>query len=355
MQTDDQERPGQQGDPPQTDSEAPHGALTDADSSQCTGEERLTCGSPFDEEGAGTGGAPSESITGPPLRMQSLLKQVRSQIRAKSGLSHAKTGLLDLMQQIKEREVGTASLLSGLSGGAGGGGAGVSEAGGEGGTLTNGEQGETAPEATAPLLPSSFEEELEATRITLRGEFEEQISQLRAEMQAYADRAVSDVEGKMRNAPHPLHAPAKGRSREQTDGKTADKKQKPLGTAAAAAVAPALTGRRSRVLTRTMTTIVTKTCAPVIVGPRAKSETLCGCRDSGALQMREADLRFIHPQDRSSRPPQGRRALPPVIQPVHRPGPPRQKPVWTMAQTGRHRGLQDHWGNTGRLSLIKLR
>ncbi|CAL8247476.1 unnamed protein product [Merluccius merluccius] len=323
MQTEGQERKGQREEQPQRDPAANH--FKDAESSRPTLEEQLTHGSPTDKKGIVTGGIPSESDNGPPVKMQNLLHQVRSQIRSQVGLTSAKTSMFELMQQIKDRKVEMASL-NGLPDGDGGGGAGI-EAKDVGGTLTNGDHGKMEPDAIEPLLPPSFEEELEATKKTLKDEFEQQISQLRVEMRAYADQAVKDMESKMKSATI-THGQAKGRSREQTEGRgVADKKQKPMATAAA----PSLTSRRSRVLTRTMTTIIPKTCAPVIIGPRAKSETLSGCSNSGSLLMKESDFRVFHSQvssssSSSSRHPPNRRALPPVH--------PRQKPVWTMAHTG---------------------
>ncbi|CAL8343283.1 unnamed protein product [Lota lota] len=316
------ERPlGQRGDRPQT-------GPRDAESPQPAGEDRPARGSPSVGKGVGTGAGPSEPNRGAPVKMQSLLHQVRGQIRSQAGLTGAKTGLSELVRQLKDREAELASL-TGRPEEDGGSGAGAEARGAGGGaTPTNGERGKTGPEATEPLLPSGFEEELEATRNTLRGEFEQQISRLRVEMRVYADRAVKDMESKMKHTPVP-HGQAKGRSRERTEGKAAvDKKQKPL--AAAAAAPPSLTSRRSRVLTRTMTTIVPKTCAPVILGPRAKSESLSGCRDGGSLLMKESDFRVFRSQGSGSRQPHNRRALPPVHQQaVH----PRQKPIWTTAQT----------------------
>ncbi|KAJ3603639.1 hypothetical protein NHX12_028384 [Muraenolepis orangiensis] len=377
MQT--EERNCQREEQPQSDPAA--NDVKDAES-----EDLLANRSQSDKKDLVTVGIASESDNGPPVKMmQNLLHQVRSQIRSQASLHSGKIGMLDLIQQIKDKEA--LASLSGLPGGdgeggdgeggdggggdggggdgggrdggagdggggdgGGGDGGGEDGAGGDGGagdsdgsdgveakdvesTQTNGGRGKTEPEATEPLLPLSFEEELEATKKTLRGEFEQHISQLRAEMRAYTDRAVKDMECKMKSATI-THGHAKGKSREQTEGKgaaLADRKQKPL----AAIATPSLTSRRSRVLTRTMTTIIPKTCAPVIFGPRAKSETLSGCRDGGSLLLKDSDFRVLHSQvsscsSCSSSHPLNRRALPPV----HQPAQSRLKPVWTMAHTG---------------------
>lgn len=322
MQMESQESNGQRGEQPQRSREADN--AKDTESSQPAVEELLTHGSPSDKKGTVMGGIPSESDNGLPTKMQTLLQQVRSQIRSQAGLTSAKTSIFELMRQIKDREVELASLNDLPGDGNGGDRAGV-EAKDVGGTVRSEDQGKTEPEAIEPVLPLCFKAELETTRKTLRDEYEQQISQLRVEMRAYTDRAVKDMESRMKSTTI-THGQAKGKSREQTEGKgAADKKQKTQ----AATTVPGLTSRRPCVLTRTMTTIIPKTCAPVIIGPRAKSESLSGCRDSGSLLMKESDFRVFHSHV-SSRHPQNRNALPPVHQPAH----PRQKPVWTMAHTG---------------------
>lgn len=181
-------------------------------------------------------------------KMQSVFQQVRNQIRSQVGMKAPKNSILELVQRVKDMEVTQVS-------------------GDPEGQDVSGEEKKQAEvlmdeskdemDLREEQLCAILEEKLEATTKALRDEFEVQISQVRKEMQAYADKTAKDLECKMQ-----LH-----NLQEQQDSKGPDRRQKP-------SAAPLLPSRRGRVLTRTMTTIIPKTCAPVIVGPRAKSETL---------------------------------------------------------------------------------
>ncbi|KAI3371881.1 hypothetical protein L3Q82_006759 [Scortum barcoo] len=162
-------------------------------------------------------------------RMQSVFQQVRNQIKSQVGAKAPKNSIQELVQRVKDREM---------------------EIG-----------------------------QLEATKKALRDEFEVQISQVRKEMQAYTDMALKDLECKMESwQPHNL---PQARPIDQQESKGPDKKQKPL-------TAPSLDPRRGRVLTRTMTTIIPKTCAPVVICPRAKSETMSTSKgQTSQLQLRD--------------------------------------------------------------------
>ncbi|GLD72894.1 uncharacterized protein AKAME5_002421900 [Lates japonicus] len=239
------------------------------------------------------------------VKMQSVLQQVRKQIRSQVGTKAPKSRIMELVQIVRDREIELAQVD-----------------GEPEGKAVNGEEKREAEVATdeskddmdlkEEVLCAVFEEKLEANKKALRDEFEEQISQVRKEMQAYTDKALKDLECKMSiwrsdilQQTHPKEQP--------------DKKQKPP-------TAPSLASRRGRVLTRTMTTIIPKTCAPVIIGPRAKSETLTSSKGR-CSQLLPRDPVVSIP---GNRPYQSRKPLPPACPPLHQ----RKKPVRANAKTG---------------------
>lgn len=229
-------------------------------------------------------------------KMQSVFQQVRNQIRSQVGMRAPKCSILELMQRVKDGEIKTAQVK---------------------------EQAEILADASGDEmdlkqeeLREVFEKKLEASQKALREEFEVQISRMRAEMQAYTDQALKDLQCKMQLQqpqlqPHP---------RQQQDSRGPDKKQKPSAP-------PSLASRRGRVLTRTMTTIIPKTCAPVILGPRARSETLSSSKvESSKLLLRDPVLSLPGNKPCQSRKP----LLPPVYPPVHQ----RKKTLQAQPKTG---------------------
>lgn len=184
-------------------------------------------------------------------KMQSVLQQVRKQIRSQGGVGAPKSNILELVQKVWEKEVERTQLN------------GVPEV--ENGSVGEEKQVEMLTETQQKVedLCAIFEEKLEASKRALRGEFEAQILQLRKEMQAYTDQALEDKIQSSNNV-------VTSKNEQQKHG--SEKKQTSLA-------APPLALRRGRVLTRTMTTIIPKTCTPVIIGPRAKSETLSSSKN----------------------------------------------------------------------------
>lgn len=223
------------------------------------------------------------------VKMQSVLQQVRKQIRSQVDAKAPKSRIMELVQIVRDREIELAQVD-----------------GEPEGKTVNGEEKREAEVATdeskdemdlkEEVLCAVFEEKLEANKKALRDEFEEQISQVRKEMQAYTDKALKDLECKMQSWRSDIL--------QQT---------------------PSLASRRGRVLTRTMTTIIPKTCAPVIIGPRAKSETLTSKGRCSQLLPRDPMVSIP-----GNRPYQSRKPLPPTCPPLHQ----RKKPVKANAKTG---------------------
>lgn len=243
-------------------------------------------------------------------KMQSVLQQVRKQIRSQVGMNAPKNSMLDLVQRVHERAKEMVNREPDCN-------QSCDEENGEE-VLTNKSIGELATKEEE--LSAIFEKELEASKKALRDEFTKQISQLRKEMQAYTDQALKDVEGKVQswlaNSIQRVH------HKEQLENKGSDKKQK-------SSIAPSLVSKRARTLTRTMTTITPKTCAPVIIGPRAKSENLSSSKhqNSSLLLLRDPDFCvYTSPGSRH----QSHRPLPPACPPLHL----RQKSVRTKTQAG---------------------
>ncbi|KAM3611722.1 uncharacterized protein V6R79_023166 [Siganus canaliculatus] len=240
------------------------------------------------------------------VKMHSVFKQVRSQIRSQVGAKAAKSSILELIQRVKAMEMEIAQVKGETDDED----VGVEEEKQTGTLIPEGEE-ETEPQQEEMF--AALGKKLEASEKALKEEFEVQISQMRAEMQAYTDQALKDLECKMQSwqnlqQQQPPH---------QQESKGPERKQRP-------AAAPTLASRRGRLLTRTMTTIIPKTCDPVIVGPRAKSETLSSSKaESSRLLPRDPLL--AQPGTRSRKP-----LLPPACPPMH----PYKKPVRARAKTG---------------------
>lgn len=244
-------------------------------------------------------------------RMRSVFQQVRNQIRSQVGVKAPKSSILELVRRVKDRETE------------------ISQVNGEPeGKDVSGEEKKQAEmladerkekvDVTEEELCAMFEKKLEASKKALRDEFEVQISQVRKEMQAYTDQTLKDLECKMQS--RQSHNLQQAHPKEQQESKGPDKKQKP-------SAAPSLASRRGRVLTRTMTTIIPKTCAPVIIGPRAKSETLSSSKgQTSQLLLRDPVLSLPGNKQCWSRKP----LLPPACPPLHQ----RKKPVQAKAKTG---------------------
>lgn len=227
-------------------------------------------------------------------KMQSVFQQVRNQIRSQVGMRAPKSSILELMQRVKDREMKIAQVN----------GEGSSEEKEPAEMLT--EECKDEMDRKQEELCEIFEKKLEASQKALRDEFKVQICQVRTEMQSYTDQALKDFECKMQTR--------------QQENKGPDKKARPSAP-------PSLASRRGRVLTRTMTTIIPKTCAPVILGPRARSETLSSSKaESSRLVLRDPVLSLPGNKPCQSRKP----LLPPAYPPVYE----RKKPVRGKAKTG---------------------
>lgn len=250
-------------------------------------EEQMSVVSPDEEDGVAVDKETQ-------AKMQSVFQQVRNQIRSQVGMRAPKSSILELMQRVKDREMKIAQVNR----------EGSSEEKEPAEMLT--EESEDKMDLKQEELCKTFEKKLEASQKALRDEFEVQICQVRAEMQAYTDQALKDLECKMQSR--------------QQESKGLDKKARPSAP-------PSLASRRGRVLTRTMTTIIPKTCAPVILGPRARSETLSSSKaESSRLVLRDPVLSLPGNKPCQSRKP----LLPPAYPPVHE----RKKPVRAKAKTG---------------------
>lgn len=251
-------------------------------------------------EEAEDGGAAEKETQG---KMQSVFQQVRNQIRSQAGMSAPKGSILEVMQRVKEREIRITQVNDGDG---------------------NGEEKEPVAMLTDESkeeidvkqeeLCEVYEKKLEASQKALREDFEAQISQMRAEMKAYTDQALKDLESKMQSQQLELQQhPSK-----LQEGK--DRAQKP-------SVPPSLAARRGRVLTRTMTTIIPKTCAPVILGQRAKSEiSSCSKGKSSRLVLRDPVLFLL-----GNKPCQSRK---PLLPPAYPQGQQHIKKVPAKAKTG---------------------
>lgn len=241
-------------------------------------------------------------------KMQSLLQQVRNQVRLQAGKKAPKSSIMELVQRVKDREMEIAQVSADPDG------KDVNSAEQQNGELFT-DENEDDVHLKEEELCAVFEEKLEASKKVLRDEFEVQISQMRKEMQAYTDHALKDLECKMQS--WKSHCQQQTHPKEQQESKCTDKKQKP-------SAAPSLATRRGRVLTRTMTAILPKTCAPVIIGPRARSETLTSAKGESS-RLLPRDPAFYIP---GNKPYQSHKPLPPACRPLH------QRKKHVQAKTG---------------------
>ncbi|XP_076010412.1 uncharacterized protein LOC143003543 [Genypterus blacodes] len=230
-------------------------------------------------------------------KMQSVFQQVRDQIRSQVGMK-AKSSIVELVRQVRDRETGDPLLNNHPDDN-------NKEKRGEEPSTREGEMDGKGD------IPVTFEEKLEACKKALKEEFEQKISQVRKEMQAYTDQALRDMGSKLQS--HSLHQARP----KPLESRGPDKKQQPT-------TAPSMASRRGRVLTRTMTTIIPKTCLPVIVGPRAKSETLSSSKVHDPRRLSNG------PDVSSYKQQYNHRRLPPTCPPLHQ----HRKLVQTKTQEG---------------------
>lgn len=180
------------------------------------------------------------------VKIQSVFQQVRNQIRSQVESRNPSSSILELMQKMKEREERLEQEEDESS-----------EKEMEPGGST------VKMDATQEELCEAFGKKLEAMQKTFRNEMESQISQVRAESQAYTEQAIKDLESRMRSKLAHLQPEQPS----QQEKKVPVKKQQPSASSS-------LASRRGRVLTRTMTTIIPKTCVPLMIGPQAKPESM---------------------------------------------------------------------------------
>ena len=250
-------------------------------------------------------GGPAEKETR--VKMQSVFQQVRNQIRSQVGLRAPKGSILEVMQRVKEREIRITQVNSGDGDGDGDG-----EEKEPVAMLTD--ESKEQADVKQEELRDVYEKRLETIQKALREDFEAQISGMRTEMRAYIHQALKDLECKMQSQQLDLQQ----HTSKLKEGK--DRAQKPSAP-------PSLAARRGRVLTRTMTTIVPKTCAPVILGQRAKSEiSNCSKGKSSRLVLRDP-LLFLP----GNKPCQCRR---PLLPPAYPQGQQHIKSVPVRAKTG---------------------
>lgn len=226
-------------------------------------------------------------------KMQSVLQQVRNQIRSQAGVRASKSGILELMQRLKDRDA--VKMTAQVNG----------ECSGES------KEPAVAKDLTQEELCEMMEKKLGASQKALRESMEDQLSRVREEMQMYTDKALRDMECKMLMQLQPPHGTAQG----------PDRKQRPSAP-------PSLASRRGRVLTRTMTTIIPKTSVPVALGSKARSETMTFAKGQSSQLMMRAPGLSLH----GSKPCQGRKPLlPPANPTLHL----RKKAVQTTAKTAK--------------------
>jgi len=227
-------------------------------------------------------------------KVQSVFQQVRDQIRSQVGMKGPQSSLMELVQRVRDRETEIAQANGEPEG------KDVSSKEKTPGEMLT-DESKDRMDLKEEELCALFEKMLQASEKALKDEFEGKISQVRKEMRAYTDQSCKDLECKMQERKGP------------------NKIQK-------TSAAPSLPPRRGRVLTRTMTTIFPKTCAPVIIGPRAKSETLSSSKGaSSRLVLRDPVL--VLPV---YKPCQSRKPLPPVCPPLHQ----HNKVIGPKAKTG---------------------
>lgn len=224
----------------------------------------------------------ASALTETQAKMHAMLQQVRHQIRSQAGVRASKSGILELMQRLKDRDLEKMTAQ------------------------VNGECGSESEEPVVEKhlnqeLCEMMEKKLEASQKALRESMEERISRLREEMQTYTDKALKDMESKMLMQLQLLHGP--------------DRKQRPSAP-------PSLASRRGRVLTRTMTTIIPKTSVPVVLSSKSRSDPVTFAKgQSSQLMMRDPGLSL-----------QGRKPLLPPANPAPHL---RKKAVQTKAKTAK--------------------
>ncbi|KAG7490317.1 hypothetical protein JOB18_032927 [Solea senegalensis] len=234
-----------------------NGEQQQQDTRDAAAEELMSSNSLEDEYSVDSGAAGKEVHA----KVQSVLQQVRKQIRSQSGAAGApqKSSILELVNKIKDRNMVHNEAVDISS-------------------EDNGHTEMSADEKNCKEeeeLCAIFEAKLEASKKALRVEFEEKISQVEKEMQAYTDKAVRDLElNRLSCKSNTLH-------------KTHPKEQESKGLDRKVPTALSLASRRGRVLTRTMTTIIPKTCPPVVFGPRAKSETLASSKGASCRPLQK--------------------------------------------------------------------
>lgn len=228
-------------------------------------------------------------------KSQSAFQKVGNQIRSQVGTKAPKSSMMELVQRVKDRETELARVNG--------------ESEGEPADLLT-DESKSAMDLKGGDQYAVFEKKFEAREKALKDEFEGKISQVLKEMRAYTDQSLKDLDCKMQS----LQASNLPNRKEQQESKGPNNAQKTLAT------------RRGRVLTRTMTTIVPKTCAPFVFGPRAKSETLCSSKGAGSLLLlRDPALPLP-----ANKPGQSRRPPPLVCPPLRQ----HKKDVQRKAKTG---------------------
>ncbi|KAL6114523.1 uncharacterized protein ACO6RY_05270 [Pungitius sinensis] len=231
-------------------------------------------------------------------KIQSAFQKVGNQIRSQVGMKAPKSSMLELVQKVKDRETELARVNG--------------EPEGEPADLLT-DESKAAMDLKEEDLYAFFEKKLEVRENALKDEFEGKISQVLKEMRAYTDQSLKDLDCKMQS----LQSKNPPIRKEQQEGKGPNNTQKTSG---------AMATRRGRVLIRTMTTIVPKTCAPFVFGPRAKSETLCSSKGaSSQLPLRDALLSLP-----GNKPGQSRKPLPLVGPPLRQ----HKKVAQRKAKTG---------------------
>lgn len=239
-------------------------------------------------------------------KVQSVFEQVRTRIRSQA----SRSSLLELVQKIKERESEIVQENS--------------KAHGKDVDVEEEKEAEEQKDKCQneldlglEVLRSTLEEKLEAAKSDFRKELKVQISLVRKDMQTYTDQALKDLEQKVQNC-H-CHSLQQTHPKTQAECAAAEKKQKP-------SAAP-LALRRRKVLTRTMTTIIPKTSAPVLTGPRAKSEEILSLSKGHSPQFMLRDQVFYLPENKTY---QSRNPLPPARPPLHQ----HKKPVQAKPKAG---------------------
>lgn len=205
---------------------------------------------------------PAERTT--QAKMQSVFQQVRKQVKSQVGMNIPRNGILELVQMVKSRELEMAKVNGPKN---------TEKAGAE--ILEDKRTGEV--DVKREELIAVFQHELEASNEALRDEFKEQITQLQIEMQAYTDQALKSLESKVQanRQTYSHNILQRMYQAEQSETRSLEKKKK--------SPAPLLGSGKTRVLSRTMTTLTPKTCPPIVLGPRSKSETLSSSRDNSSL------------------------------------------------------------------------